>query len=51
MLGGNSGTSGGGDYKTPKAPSLRPEGPKIKAEGRGRGGVLGEGADSPLPTS
>ena len=40
VLGGNSGTSGG----TTRRRSLRPEGPKIEAEGRGRGGVLGEGA-------
>jgi len=26
---------------------MRPEGPKIKAEGRERGGVLGEGEASP----
>ena len=34
VLGGNSGTFGGTTSR-----SLRPEGPKIEAEGRGRGGA------------
>ena len=33
----------GGDNEAPNRRSLRPEGPKIEAEGRGRGGVLGRG--------
>jgi len=36
---------------TTRRRSLRPEEPKIEAEGRGRGGVLWEGAASPFPTS
>ena len=40
VLGGNSGT-----WATRRR-SLKPEGLKIEAEGRGRGGVLGEGASN-----
>jgi len=39
---------------TEKWDGARPEGPQPearRAEERGRGGVLGEGAASPLPTS
>jgi len=38
-----------GTVEGPKGRSLRPKGPKNEAEGRG--GVLGEGAASRLPTS
>ena len=39
---------GGGGNEAPKAPkTMRPEGPKVEAEGRDRGGVLGEGGGSP----
>jgi len=41
----------GGTTRRQRRQSLRPEGPKIEAEGRGRGGVLGEGVASPLLTS
>ena len=34
-------------WGTTRRRSLKPEGPKIEAEGRGRCGVLGEGAPSP----
>ena len=37
-VGGNSGTWGGGQ----RGAGLKPEGPKIEAEGRGRVGVLGD---------
>jgi len=34
----------GGTTRRRRRQSLRPDGPKIEAEGRGRDGVLGEGA-------
>ena len=33
--------------KTARGYRMRPEGPKIEAEGRERGGVLGEGQKAP----
>ena len=47
-LGGNSGI-GGGTTRRRSRRSLRPEAPKIEAQGRGRGGVLGEGRLAPSP--
>jgi len=36
---------------TTRRRSLKPEGPRIETECRGRGGVLGEGRLAPSPTA